>query len=293
MIRSMTGFGSAAGFWAGRTVTVEVKSVNSRFREVVARLPKICAPLEETVRKQVAARLERGRVDLWVQFDDREARSPAVRVDYELARTLAEGLNELKGRLNLPGAVTLDHLLTLGVVGREEDPAPDLEELKAVLEPLVRAAVEALVAMREAEGRNLGRDLDGRLTALTHLNRRVGEAAAGAPDALLAKLTKRLAELGGASLALDPTRLAQEAALLADRADITEEIVRLDSHLAGFRRLIESPDPVGRRLDFLLQEMGREVNTMGSKAQDLDLTGLVLDMKAELEKLREQAQNIE
>ena len=292
MIRSMTGFGSASGFWAGRTVTVEVRSVNSRFREVAAKMPKICAPLEEAVKKLVAARLERGRVDLWVQLDGRETRLPAIRVDYELARTLAERLNELREQLNLAGAVTLDHLLALGVAGREEEPAPDLEELRAALEPLVRAAVEALVAMREAEGRNLGRDLSGRLTILADLNRRVGEAAAGTPEALLARLTNRLAELGAAP-AVDPNRLAQEAALLADRADITEEAVRLGSHLDAFRRLLDSPGPVGRRLDFLLQEMGREVNTMGSKAQDLAVTGLVLEMKAELEKLREQVQNIE
>ena len=289
MIRSMTGFGSAAGLWAGRTVTVEVKSVNSRFREVVARLPKVCASLEEAVKKQVVARLERGRVDLWVQLDDREPRAPAVRVDYELARTLAARLNELKERLDLGGAVTLDNLLALGVVGREEEPAPDLEDLRAVLDPLVGTAVEGLVAMREAEGLNLGRDLARRLEVLADLNLKVKEAAAGVPEALLARLTSRLAELG----ALDPARLAQEAALLADRADITEEVVRLGSHLAGFRRLLDSPEPVGRRLDFLLQEMGREVNTMGSKAQDLGVTGLVLDMKAELEKLREQVQNIE
>ena len=292
MIRSMTGFGSAAGLWAGRTVTVEIKSVNSRFREVAARLPKVCAPLEEAVKKLVAARLERGRIDLWVQLGDAEARPPAVRVDYELARALAERLNDIRERLHLAGAVTLDHLLALGVVGRAEEPAPDQEELRAAVEPLVRAAVDSLVSMREAEGRLLGRDLAGRLTLLEGLNRRVGEAAAKAPGALLARLASRLAELK-AGLAVDPNRLAQEAALLADRADITEEVVRLGSHLAGFRRLLESPEPVGRRLDFLLQEMGREVNTMGSKAQDLDLTGLVLDMKAELEKIREQVQNIE
>jgi uncharacterized protein (TIGR00255 family) len=288
----MTGFGSASGQWAGRTVTVEVKSVNSRFREVVTRMPKVCAPLEEAVKKQVAARLERGRVDLWVQLDDRAAGPPAVRVDYELARVLAERLNELRERLGLTGAVTLEHLLSLGVVGREEEPAPDLKELGDALEALVRAAVEALVAMRESEGRNLGQDMDRRLTVLADLNEKVREAAAGAPEALLIRLTARLAELG-AGLAVDQARLAQEAALLADRADITEEVVRLGSHLTGFRRLLDSPDPIGRRLDFLLQEMGREVNTMGSKAQDLGVTGLVLDMKAELEKLREQVQNIE
>jgi uncharacterized protein (TIGR00255 family) len=215
-----------------------------------------------------------------------------VKVDYELARTMAEKLNELQERLNLDGGVTLDHLLALGVVGQEEEPALDLAELGAALEPLVRAAVEALAAMREAEGRNLYRDLARRLGVLADLNRRVGEAAAGAPAALLARLENRLAELG-AGLKLDQTRLAQEAALLADRADITEEVVRLESHLSGFRRLMDQGEPAGRRLDFLLQEMGREVNTMGSKTQDLDVTGLVLEMKAELEKLREQVQNIE
>ena len=291
MIRSMTGFGSATGLWAGRTVTVEVKSVNSRFREVTARLPKVCAPLEESIKKQVVARLERGRVDLWVQLADREKRS-GLKVDYELARTMAEQLNGLKERLNLAGAVTLDHLLALGVVGQEEDPALDLAELGAALKPLAREALEALVDMREAEGRNLSLDLARRLTLLAGLNRRVEEAAAGASGALLAKLESRLSEMG-ASLKVDQTRLAQEAALLADRADITEEVVRLDSHLASFHRLMEETEPTGRRLDFLLQEMGREVNTMGSKTQDLSVTGLVLEMKAALEKLREQVQNIE
>ena len=291
MIRSMTGFGSASGFFAGRTVTVEIKSVNGRFREVAARLPKVCACLEEAVKKLVAARLERGRVDLWVQIDDREARRSSLKVDFDLARAMAEQLNELAAGLGLAGRAGLDHLLTLGVVAPEE-PSLSAEELWAVLEPLVREALAALVAMREAEGRNLHQDLSRRLAALSGLSGRVRERAAGAAEALLARLRNRLAELG-ADLKIEPARLVQEAALLADRADITEELVRLDSHLVGFGRLIESPEPVGRRLDFLLQEMGREVNTMGSKAQDLDLTGLVLDMKAELEKLREQVQNIE
>ena len=187
VIRSMTGFGSAAGLWAGRMVTVEVKSVNNRFREVVTRLPKACAPLEEPIKKQVAARLERGRVDLWVQLADREKR-PGVRVDHELARAMAEQLNELRERLNLAGAVTLDHLLPLGAVIQEEESALDLAELGDVLAPLVREALESLVAMREAEGRNLSLDLARRLTILSDLNRRVKTAAAGAPEALLARL---------------------------------------------------------------------------------------------------------
>jgi len=291
MIRSMTGFGSATGDFAGRSVTVEVKSVNNRFREVVTRMPKICAPLEDAIKKQVAARLERGRVDLWVQLDDRELKRKAIRVDFEFAEEVRMLLTQLKDRLLLDGPVTLEQVLSLGVVGQEED-SPALEELWAALNPLVDKAIEGLVTMREAEGKNLLADLEKRLTRLAAANRKVEELASSAPDALLEKLTNRLSELG-AGVKVDQTRLAQEVALLADRVDITEEVVRFNSHLARFQTIIAGAEAAGRRLDFLLQEMGREVNTMGSKAQDLEVTGLVLDMKAELEKLREQVQNIE
>ncbi len=291
MIRSMTGFGSASGEFGGRTLTVELKSVNNRFREVVTRMPKICAPLEEAVKKLVAARVERGRVDLWVQLDDRELKKKSIRVDYEFAHEVNRLLTDLKEKLNLEGRVTLDQILSLGVIG-QEDESPALEELWAALAPLVNQAVEALVVMREAEGRNLSDDLEKRLTRLAAANRKVEELASSAPDLLLEKLQNRLSELG-AWVKVDQTRLAQEVALMADRVDITEEVVRFNSHLSRFQSILEGTEAAGRRLDFLLQEMGREVNTMGSKAQDLDVTGLVLDMKAELEKLREQTQNIE
>ncbi len=291
MIRSMTGFGSASGEFAGRTLTVEVKSVNNRFREVITRIPKICAPLEEAIKKQVAARLERGRVDLWVQLDDRELKRRALKVDMDLAVEIHRQLTAVRERLGLSGGVTLDHLLSLGVVGQEED-NPALEELWSALTPLITQALDGLVAMREAEGQNLGGDLEKRLARLAGANRKVEELASSAPDQLLEKLQNRLSELG-AGVKVDQTRLAQEVALLADRVDITEEVVRFGSHLGRFGEIIADPEASGRRLDFLLQEMGREVNTMGSKAQDLDVTGLVLDMKAELEKLREQVQNIE
>lgn len=291
MISSMTGFGSASGEFAGRTLTVEVKSVNNRFREVVTRMPKVCAPLEESIKKLVAARVERGRVDLWVQLDDRELKRRSIKVDFEFAQEVRAMLSQLRDRLNLEGPITLDHVLNLGVVGQEED-APALEELWAALSPLVENAVDALVTMREAEGGNLAGDLESRLNRLGVCNRKVEELASSAPDVLLEKLQNRLSELG-AGVKVDQTRLAQEVALLADRVDITEEVVRFNSHLGRFSEILAGAGAAGRRLDFLLQEMGREVNTMGSKAQDLEVTGLVLDMKAELEKLREQVQNIE
>lgn len=291
MIRSMTGFGSASGLFAGRTVTVELKSVNNRFREVLTRMPKICAPLEDAIKKVVASRLERGRVDLWLQLDEREARKRGLSVDFDFAAELKAKLDELKERFNLAGEVSLDQMLSLGVIGSQEQ-SPALEELWEALRPLVEEALDALVAMREAEGRNLASDLEKRLARLAAANRKVEELASSAPDALLEKLQNRLAELG-AGIKVDQARLAQEVALLADRVDITEEVVRLNSHLARFNDILADSQAAGRRLDFLLQEMGREVNTMGSKSQDLEVTGLVLDMKAELEKLREQVQNIE
>ena len=291
MIRSMTGFGSASGIFAGRTITVEIKSVNNRFREVVTRMPKICAPLEDSIKKLVASRLERGRVDLWVQLDDRDAKKKELTVDFEFAGAVKSMLNELKDRFDLKGDITLDHLLSLGVIGSQEE-APALEELWAAISPLVDSSLNALVVMREAEGRNLASDLEKRLSRLASFNRKVEELASSAPDMLLEKLQNRLSELG-AGVKVDQSRLAQEVALMADKVDITEELVRMSSHLTRFSGIINGAETAGRRLDFLLQEMGREVNTMGSKAQDLEVTGLVLDMKAELEKLREQVQNIE
>ncbi|UQZ90792.1 YicC family protein [Deltaproteobacteria bacterium Smac51] len=291
MIRSMTGFGSASGEFAGRTLTVEIKSVNNRFREVVTRMPKICAPLEDSIKKLVASRLERGRVDLWLQLDDREAKRRGLTIDLEYAYEVKGLLTQLKDHLDLNDSITLDHILAHGVIGQSDD-SPALEELWTAVSPLVEEALTALVTMREAEGANLIHDLEKRLARLLAANRKVEELASSAPDMLLEKLKNRLSELG-AGVKVDQTRLAQEAALLADRADITEEVVRLNSHIARFQSILSDNEAAGRRLDFLLQEMGREVNTMGSKAQDLEVTGLVLDMKAELEKLREQVQNIE
>ena len=262
MIRSMTGFGSASGQFGERALSVEMKSVNNRFREVVTRMPKLCAPLEESVKKLVAARIERGRVDLWVQIDEREARKKAIKIDFEFAREIHSLLNELRGHLDIKDPVSLTHLLDLGVVGQEEED-PDLDELWAALKPSLETAPEGLVIMREAEGLNLTADIENRLGRLAASNRKIEELSSRAPDVLLEKLQNRLAELG-AGVKVDQSRLAQEVAPLADRVDITEEVVRLGIHLARFGAFIAGTESSRWRPDFLLQEMGREVNTLGS-----------------------------
>ncbi len=291
MIKSMTGFGSASRQVDGRTITVEVKSVNNRFREVVTRLPKVCIPLEESIKKLVATKVERGRIDLWVQLDDGALKAQALGINLPLADQLHALLSELKERFQLDSAISLDQLISLGVIAAQENVVA-LDELWSALEPLILEAVESLVVMRQAEGENLLADFNTRLKRLSESNKKIEELTSSAADVLLLKLQKRLDELG-TGVKVEQARLAQEVALLADRADITEEIVRFASHLERFHTILDDKETAGRRLDFLLQEMGREVNTMGSKSQDLEVTGLVLDMKAELEKLREQVQNIE
>ncbi len=291
MIRSMTGFGAASGTLAGRTITVEIKSVNNRFREVVVRSPKIFAPLEDQIKKQVAAKIERGRLDLWVQLDEKDLKRQNLKADLPLAQDIKKILDELRQNLGLNSEINLSHLLSFGII-KMEDEAPDLEELWGALAPIVDEAVDKLIIMRTKEGECLNHDLTERINKLALWNKQMEGLLADAPKLHLEKLKSRLTELCD-SLNIDPTRLAQEAALIADKADITEEVVRLSSHLARFNEIMADQDATGRRLDFLLQEMGREVNTMGSKSQDLQVTALVLDMKAELEKLREQVQNIE
>ena len=291
MIKSMTGFGSAVDDFAGRAITVEIKSVNNRFREIMPRLPKMCSPFEGGIKKQVGDRLERGRIDLWVQFSDTELRVKPLKVDFGLASSLKKELDQVREFLGLDDPVTLGQLLSLGIM-RQSEESFDLEVLQRTLEPLIEQALDALVLMREVEGQHLAEDLEKRLNRLGEAKQRVGELSANAPDILLEKLQHRLLELG-AGVKVDPVRLVQEIALLADKADITEELVRFGSHLVKFREIIADDLAAGRRLDFLLQEMGREVNTMGSKTQDIEVIGIILGMKSELEKLREQVQNIE
>ncbi|MGL4208281.1 MAG: YicC/YloC family endoribonuclease [Candidatus Adiutrix sp.] len=291
MIKSMTGFGTALSEFSGRTITVEVKSANNRFREVVVRAPKICAPLEEAIKKRVALKIERGRVDLWVQLDERDLKKRSLAVDLDLAFEVKRLLTELQEALDLTGPITLDHILPHGVIGATEN-TPGLDEMWQAMLPSIDKALDVLVNMRQNEGLALADDLQNRLNTLGVLGAEIQTLAAKTPNVLFEKLISRLNELT-ANLNFDPARLAQEAAFLADKADITEEVVRLNSHIDTFYEFIADAEAKGRRLDFLLQEMGREVNTMGSKAQDARISTLVLSMKAELEKLREQVQNIE
>ena len=291
MIRSMTGFGAGRGSAGGEELDVEVRSVNHKYCEVKVRLPRELAALELDSAKWVRERLARGGIDVTVRRAGASG-GVAPRVDVPLAEAYARAFAEVKARLGLEGAVTLADVVGADGVVRLDERALDLDAAREALRPALAVALDALVAMRMREGEALARDLGGRLDSVDALVQRAEALVPQSVEHHRARLAERVEELSR-GIALDPARLAQEVALFADRTDVTEEVTRLRSHLAQARALLAGAEPAGRKLDFLVQEMHREVNTIGSKSQSAEIAALVVSAKAEVERLREQVQNVE
>lgn len=290
MIKSMTGYGRSELHRDGRTLTAEVRTVNHRFAEFSVRLPKELAALEGRVRELLQQRIPRGSVTLTVGGGGETGTRPAIDRD-QAARYLAQ-LRDLKREHGLKGGVDLRTLVALPGIVAGDAAAGGAGDCWDLLAGAVAAALDRLDEMRCREGRALHRDLAGRLRRLSRLAGRIESLARRRPAERRRKLQSRVREIAG-GLALDPARLAQEVALFAERADVTEELVRLRSHCAAFAAYLAGRQPAGRRLDFLLQEMNREANTIGSKAGDAGVSQLVVELKEQLEKMREQAQNVE
>ncbi len=294
MIRSMTGFGRAEGPVAGRRLAVEIKTVNHRFLNFFSRVPGDIQRFEGQVLALVKARLQRGQVNVFAAWDGGGAGGPAVTVDLEAARRAADALRRVAEVAGVEPAVTLDHLLAFPAVTAAPTAGLDPDAFWAELEPLFRTALEDLDGFRVREGADLAADVSDRLAELDAL---VDRVEARRPEVVreyrerLARRVRDLAEEVPSEL-LDE-RVAVEVAVMADRSDVSEEIVRLRSHLAKFRELLDRGGVVGRKLDFVLQEMNRETNTIGSKASDAVVGEAVVEIKAELEKIREQIQNVE
>jgi uncharacterized protein (TIGR00255 family) len=291
MIRSMTGFGAGRGAVNGEEVDVEIRSVNHKYCEVKARMPRELAPLEHEVVRAVKERLARGGVDVAVR---RTAAGSLVapRVDVGLAESYARAFAEVQARLGLPGQVTLADVISAEGVVRLDERTVDLEIVGEALRRALSQALTQLLTMRGREGEALARDLSARLEELERLAGRVAALAPEAVEQYRARLSERIAELTR-GLPVDPARLAQEVAVFADRTDVAEELTRLRSHVGQVRALLGASDPSGRKLDFLVQEMHREANTIGSKSQHGEIAGLVVALKAEIERMREQVQNVE
>jgi uncharacterized protein (TIGR00255 family) len=291
-MKSMTGFGQAAWQGEGCRITAEIRSVNQRFLEARLNLPREYMPWEGELRQLVQAAVARGKVDVNITRAGALASDFAVEVNTPLARAYVDGWRQLQVALGLAGEVDLQFLLgrpdLVRIVERRGEPGNELQRVQQVL----RRALRAFDREREREGRVLARDMRQRVEHLRKLARRVRTRVSAAAPETAKRLRGRVQSLleGGA---VDEERLAQEVAFLLSRADVTEELVRLESHLEALRVLCRSREAVGKRIDFLLQEVHREVNTIASKSSDLQLTDLSLEARSEIEKLREQAQNIE
>ncbi len=294
MIRSMTGYGRAEGDVFGRRLAVEVKTVNHRFLNFTARLPQDLQRFEIRFLGLVKQTLQRGQVNLYASWDSGADDVPPVHVNREAAERAAALLRETAEALGLPGGVRLEHLLAFPAVTLPALDRIDPELLWERVAALARGALEELQRFREREGADLARDMAGRLDTVERLVDEIDRLRPGVVEAYRERLARRVEELVREVPAQDlEARLAMEVALFADRCDVSEELVRLRSHLAEYRELLSAGGVVGRKLEFLLQEMNRETNTTGSKASDAGISRIVVEIKAELEKLREQVQNVE
>lgn len=288
----MTGFGCGEAEAKGRRWTVEIRCVNHRYLDLKIKLPKGYAGLEEKVRKCLTAVLVRGRVDVALSVSGDFSDLQEIEANHSLALTYRDTLAKLACQLDLPNDVSLLRLASYPDVLVLNQRAEELDE---VWPPMKEALLEALGTcdrMRSEEGDAMAADLQERLSQFAEVIQKIEERI---PELLLereAKLKERLEKLLG-NVQLDAQRMAQEIAILSDKTDVTEEIVRLSSHINQFRAFLESEEATGRKIDFLLQEFLREVNTMASKINDADIAHLTVDLKAELEKMREQVQNIE
>jgi uncharacterized protein (TIGR00255 family) len=293
MIRSMTAFGRMEKTVEGRTYTVEIRSLNRRYCEISVRLPQLFLPLEARVKKLVAAKVSRGRVDVLVKVKSGPESIPAIEMNLELAKAYYRVLSELNEVLEADEKVGLPTLLGLEGIITATEPEVDLEKSWMTLSPCIGEALEGIDRMRISEGQAIYHDFLKRLQSVEEALSRIKVLAPSILSDYHSRLQERIAVLTEGKVELDPNRLAQEAAFLADKSDITEEIIRAESHLKQFRSMIESEGPTGRALDFLLQELNREVNTIGSKGADAQLSQVVVALKSELEKIREQVQNVE
>lgn len=292
MLKSMTGFGAGAAEDDSYRVLIEVKSVNQRYLEIGFHMPHKIDALAEGMKKKIKEYVSRGKLDVNVSLTEKKDKTQSVRVDKNLAIAYHKALNELSDLLHLPRPDDITQVAAFPDIIKVEDNEESFEGLEAVLAEAMDEALRNLTHMREEEGANLKQDFIDRLERMENMVEKIAGLAPQIVAAYRERLQKTLGELLSAE-EIDQNRIIQETAIYSDRVNFTEEMVRLKSHFAQFRKILESNEPVGRKLDFLIQEMNREINTTASKANNAEAAQIVVDVKSEIEKLREQIQNLE
>ena len=292
MARSMTGFGRSSLSNDGRELTVELKSVNHRYLDIAFRMPRSLGFLEDTARNAISKRFSRGHIDVFVTYRNMRSDSRTVVLDTGLISAYLDASKRVHDEFKIADDMTVSKLLKLPDVVNIVEADEDQEAVTALMCSTIDKACDEMLVMRENEGTRLCTDLFARLNTLSSIRDRIADRAPLVTEAYRNDLNSRIRSLL-TEVEIDRARLATEIALFADRANIDEELVRLRSHIASANDLLSSSEPVGRKLDFVVQEMNREFNTVGSKANDENIAALVITGKAELEKIREQIQNIE
>lgn len=291
MIKSMTGFGKSSLSQNAREYQIEMKSVNHRYLDISVKLPKQLSFLEEEMKKQIASQIKRGKIDVFVTFDNRSGEGKSISINQELAQMYIEQLRNLARKENLQANIEVTEISkfpdVLNIKMEQED-----EVIKQEVIQTVNQAISGLVEMRTIEGQKMAQDLITRIEAIEDEVQKISSQSTGLIDNYVVKLEERIKEILQTD-EIDQARLAQEVVIYADKSSIEEEITRLKSHVSQFKSLLQANEPVGKKLDFIIQEMNRETNTIGSKANCLAITNGVINIKTELENIREQVQNIE
>jgi len=293
MIKSMTGYATAEKIAAEISVSAEMRAYNNRHLDIVLRMPPSYMVLEDKVKGIVAARIARGRVEIKVQIKDESEQAMAFEIDQPRAKAIHSALTRLKKEFNLGNDISVEHLLSLGGIIKPVEPSEEPDSLWTTIEDCLTQGLDELEIMRQKEGDFIAADLSARLDFIEGCLAEIKSESATLLEQYQERLKERIAALTRETVEIDPARLAQETAFLADRSDISEEIVRAESHVKQFRHIMNAQEPGGRKLNFLLQEFNREFNTIGAKIGHADTSHKIVNIKSELEKIREQIQNVE
>jgi uncharacterized protein (TIGR00255 family) len=293
MIKSMTAFAGTEHSRDNITITVEIRGYNSRYLDTALRLPSAYGWLEDIVKQTVSRNISRGRLEIRIGINAEEEKPESFSVDTKLADAYHEALKQLKNRFAIEEPIGISHLTGLnGIIENTREPA-DTEVLLKNTEEALKHALDCFDAMRIEEGKAMAKDLSGRIALIKGFIEEIDRLRHGLAEAYQQKLHSKIMDLTGGSIEIDQARIAQEAAIIADKSDISEELSRSRSHVEQFLKIMDSDEPAGKPLNFLLQEFSREFNTMGVKAGSAQISHIVVSAKTELEKLREQVQNIE
>lgn len=291
MIKSMTGYGRAKLSKDDREYQIEIKSVNHRYLDISVRIPKQLSYLEETIKKEIAKKVKRGKIDVFVTFENNSLEGKEIKINTELAKAYIDELKKLAEKENILSDIQVTEISKYPDVLNIQSNQDDEKITEEVLETIT-IATDNLVQMRETEGNKISEDLLKRLNIINKKVEEIAKLSTGLIEEYVVKLEERINEILK-NHEIDKTRLAQEVVIYADKCSIEEEVTRLNSHISQFKNLLNSNEAIGKKLDFIIQEMNRETNTIGSKANNLEITNGVIDIKTEIENIREQVQNIE